>query len=40
MMGKPEAVPVFTDAQPFFQTEYGNSSGRIYDSAGVYDKMR
>ena len=40
LMGKPETVPAFTGAQPFFQAEYGNSTGRVYDSANVYGKTR
>jgi pectate lyase len=40
LMGKPEVVPVFTGAQPFFHAEYGGSTGRVYDSADIYGKTR
>ncbi|MCX6906212.1 MAG: hypothetical protein NTW03_22580, partial [Verrucomicrobia bacterium] len=40
LMSKPEAVPAFTGAQPFFHAEYGTSTGRVYDSADVYGKTR
>ena len=40
LMGKPEAVPAFTGAEPFFHAEYGNSTGRVYDSADIYGKTR
>ena len=40
LMGKPEAIPAFTGAQPFFHAEYGNSTGRVYDSADIYGKTR
>jgi len=40
LMDKPEAVPAFTGAQPFFHAEYGTSTGRVYDSADVYGKTR
>lgn len=39
-MGKPDAVPAFTGAEPFFHAEYGNSTGRVYDSADIYGKTR
>ena len=38
LLGKPEAAPVFTGAQPFFHAEYGNSTGRVYDAAAIYGK--
>lgn len=40
LMGKPAAVPAFTGAEPFFHAEYGNSGGRVYDSADIYGKTR
>jgi pectate lyase len=40
LMGKPEAVPTFTGAEPFFHPEYGNSTGRVYDSADIYGRTR
>jgi pectate lyase len=40
LMGKPEAVPMFTGAEPFFHAEYGTSIGRVYDSADIYGKTR
>lgn len=40
LMGKPEAVPAFTGAAPFFHAEYGTSTGRVYDSADIYGKTR
>lgn len=40
LMGKPAAVPQFTGAKPFFHAEYGNSGGRVYDSADIYGKTR
>lgn len=40
LMDKPEAVPAFTGAEPFFHAEYGTSTGRVYDSADIYGKTR
>lgn len=40
LIGKPAAVPAFTGAEPFFHAEYGNSTGRVYDSADIYGKTR
>jgi hypothetical protein len=40
LRGQPEAVPAFTGAQPFFQAQYGASTGRVYDSASIYQKTR
>lgn len=40
LLGKPEVVPVFTGAEPFFQAEYGGSASRVYDSANIYGKTR
>jgi pectate lyase len=40
LLGKPAAVPAFTGAEPFFHAEYGNSTGRVYDSADIYGKLR
>jgi hypothetical protein len=40
LVGKPESVPAFTGAEPFFHAEYGNSPGRVYDSADIYGKTR
>ncbi|MCW5551004.1 MAG: pectate lyase [Verrucomicrobiae bacterium] len=39
-MGRPDAIPAFTGAEPFFHAEYGNSTGRVYDSADIYGKTR
>ncbi len=33
-------LPAFTGATPFFHAEYGDSGGRIYDSADIYTKTR
>jgi pectate lyase len=40
LLGKPDAVPAFTGAEPFFQAEYGAKAGRVYDSDSVYRKTR
>ena len=40
LLGKPEAVPAFTGAEPFFHAEYGTSTSRVYDSADIYGKTR
>lgn len=40
LMGKPEAIPAFTGARPFFHAEYGKSNGRVYDSDDIYGKTR
>ena len=40
LMGSPEMIPAFTGAEPFFHAEYGNSTGRVYDSASIYEKIR
>ena len=40
LMGRPDAVPPFTGAQPFFQAEYGTSKGRVYDSSHTYQATR
>jgi pectate lyase len=40
LLGRPEAVPDFTGAEPFFHAEYGNSTGRVYDSADIYGRTR
>ena len=40
LMGKPEAIPAFTGAEPFFHAEYGTSTGRVYDSADIYGRTR
>lgn len=40
LMGRIGSVPAFTGAEPFFHAEYGNSTGRIYDSADIYGKTR
>ena len=39
-VGKPGAVPAFTGAEPFFHAEYGGSTGRVYDTAEIYDRTR
>jgi pectate lyase len=40
LKGRPQAIPAFTGAQPFFHAEYGTSTGRVYDSADIYGKTR
>jgi pectate lyase len=40
MAGKPESVPAFTGADPFFHAEYGGRPGREYDSATIYRRTR
>jgi len=40
LMGRSDAVPAFTGAEPFFHAEYGTSTGRVYDSADIYGRMR
>lgn len=40
LMNQSEAIPAFTGAEPFFHAEYGNSAGRVYDSADIYGKTR
>ena len=40
LAGRPDAIPAFTGAQPFFHAEYGKSTGRVYDSADIYGKTR
>lgn len=40
LLGKSPVLPAFTGTEPFFHAEYGNSSGRVYDSADIYGKTR
>lgn len=40
LLGRRDAIPAFTGAQPFFHAEYGDSTGRVYDSADIYGKTR
>jgi len=40
LMGRSDAVPAFTGAEPFFHAEYGTSTGRVYDSADIYGRTR
>jgi hypothetical protein len=40
LIGKPQAVPDFTGAKPFFHAEYGTSTGRVYDLSEIYGKTR
>jgi pectate lyase len=40
LMHKPEVVPAFTGASPFFHAQYGASTGRVYDKSSVYRKTR
>jgi hypothetical protein len=40
LMGKPDAIPAFTGAVPFFQAEYGGQAIRSYDTSIIYGKTR
>jgi pectate lyase len=40
LLGKPDSVPVFTGAVPFFHAEYGGQTSRSYDTAIIYRKTR
>lgn len=40
LMGKPDSVPAFTGAAPFFHAEYGGKSGRDHDSQIIYGRTR
>ena len=40
LLGKPESVPAFTGAVPFFHAEYGGQTSRSYDTAIIYGKTR
>ncbi len=40
LLGKPDSVPAFTGAVPFFHAEYGGKTPRSYDTALIYGKTR
>jgi hypothetical protein len=40
LVGRSNAVPAFTGAEPFFHAEHGTSTGRLYDSAEIYGRTR
>jgi pectate lyase len=40
LMGKPQAVPAFTGAVPFFHAEYAGLALRSYDTSIIYGKTR
>lgn len=40
LLDRSDALPPFTGAEPFFRAEYGNSTGRAYDSTDLYDQAR
>jgi pectate lyase len=40
LLGKPQSVPAFTGATPFFHAEYGGQPLRSYDTAIIYGKTR
>ena len=40
LLGKPESVPAFTGAVPFFHAEYGGQTSRSYDTSIIYGKTR